>query len=134
MNLNNALWLILTLFFDVPSDLGPNTEEILFELYDRDKNRNTFLGLGIVGMEELLMNPSQRQIIPLQSRPYENDSVSGTLTVEVMLFDFSLSTVNNFNNIFSMLRTSLVPFYRWNGCTQQSPFWRVHFSNQNDFM
>ena len=39
----------------------------MFELYDRDKNRNTFLGLGIVGMEELLMNPSQRQIIPLQS-------------------------------------------------------------------
>jgi len=29
------------------------------------------------------MNPSQRQIIPLQSRPYENDPVSGTLTVEV---------------------------------------------------
>lgn len=34
-------------------------------------------------MEELLMNPSQRQIIPLQSRPYENDPVSGSLTVEV---------------------------------------------------
>jgi hypothetical protein len=58
----------------------------MFELYDRDKNRNTFLGLGIVGMEELLMNPSQRQIIPLQSRPYENDCVSGTLTVEVITF------------------------------------------------
>ncbi|XP_057372769.1 uncharacterized protein LOC130693609 [Daphnia carinata] len=68
-------------------DLGPNTEEIMFELYDRDKNRNTFLGLGIVGMEELLMNPSQRQIIPLQSRPYENDSVSGTLTVEFLFID-----------------------------------------------
>ena len=66
------------------SDLGQNTEEILFELYDRNKNVNSFLGLGIVGMEELLMNPSQRQIIPLQSRPYENDPVSGTLTVEVI--------------------------------------------------
>lgn len=75
------------------SDLGPNTEEILFELYDRDKNRNTFLGLGIVGMEELLMNPSQRQIIPLQSRPYENDTVSGTLTVEV----------NHFQSFFAYL-------------------------------
>lgn len=52
-------------------------------MYDREKNRNKFLGLGIVGMEELLINPSQRQIITLQSRPYENDPVSGTLTVEV---------------------------------------------------
>lgn len=55
----------------------------MFELYNRERNKITFLGLGIVGMEELLMNPSQRQIIPLQSRPYENDPVSGTLTVEV---------------------------------------------------
>jgi len=36
------------------------------------------------------MNPSQRQIIPLQSRPYENDPVSGTLTVEVFLLIFLL--------------------------------------------
>lgn len=75
------------------SDLGPNTEEILFELYDREKNRNTFLGLGIVGMEELLMNPSQRQIIPLQSRPYENDSVTGTLTVEVTVNKFKFNHI-----------------------------------------
>lgn len=41
------------------------------------------MGLGIVGVEELLINPSQRQVISLQSRPYEGDSVSGTLTAEV---------------------------------------------------
>lgn len=42
------------------------------------------MGLGIVGVEELLANPSQRQIIPLQARPYEADEVTGTLTVEVI--------------------------------------------------
>jgi len=68
-------------------DLGSRTEEILFELYDRFENQDTFLGLGIVGMEELLMNPSQRQIIPLQARPYENDPISGTLTLEFLFID-----------------------------------------------
>lgn len=65
------------------SDLSPNTAEILFEVYDRATKPHQFLGLGIVGVEELLINPSQRQIISLQSRPYESDSVSGTITVEV---------------------------------------------------
>lgn len=41
------------------------------------------MGLGLVGVEELLANPSQRQIIPLLARPYEPDEVTGTLTVEV---------------------------------------------------
>lgn len=65
------------------SDLSDGTLELLFELYDK-KNGN-FLGLGIVGIEELVATPSQRQIIPLQSRPYENDEVSGSLTVEVRI-------------------------------------------------
>ncbi|XP_025830079.1 uncharacterized protein LOC108736303 isoform X3 [Agrilus planipennis] len=63
-------------------DLSPNTAEFLFEIYDRAAKPHRFLGLGIVGVEELLANPSQRQIITLQSRPYETDPVSGTLTVE----------------------------------------------------
>ena len=61
--------------------MSEGTLEILFEIYD--KVDNTFYGLGIVGIEELIATPSQRQIIPLQSRPYENDEVSGSLTVEV---------------------------------------------------
>lgn len=65
------------------SDLSPNTAELLFEIYDHSAKPHRFLGLGIVGVEELLINPSQRQIISLQSRPYESDPVSGTLTVEV---------------------------------------------------
>lgn len=65
------------------SDVSPNTQELLFEIYDHAVKPNRFLGLGIVGVEELLINPSQRQTISLQSRPYESDQVSGTLTVEV---------------------------------------------------
>lgn len=41
------------------------------------------MGLGIVSVEELKNNPSQKQTITLQSRPLEKDDVSGTLTVEV---------------------------------------------------
>lgn len=71
--------------------MSPNTAELLFEVYDRATKPPRFLGLGIVGVEELLINPSQRQIISLQSRPYESDPVSGTLTVEVRnLYGFHL--------------------------------------------
>lgn len=62
---------------------------MLFEVYDHAVKPHKFLGLGIVGVEELLINPSQRQIITLQSRPYESDPVSGTLTVEVRNINFS---------------------------------------------
>lgn len=66
------------------SDVSPHTAEILFEVYDRrTHDQHQFLGLAIVGVEELLINPSQRQTIALQSRPYQEDTVSGTLTVEV---------------------------------------------------
>ena len=74
---------LTNVFISFCSDLSPNTAELLFEIYDRANKANKFLGLGIVGVEELLINPSQRQVISLQSRPYEADEVSGTLTVEV---------------------------------------------------
>ncbi|CAH0547799.1 unnamed protein product [Brassicogethes aeneus] len=68
-------------------DLSSQTAELLFEIYDRAVQPHKFLGLGIVGVEELLINPSQRQIISLQSRPFESDPVSGTLTVEFMFIE-----------------------------------------------
>lgn len=76
-------------------DVSPNTAELLFEVYDRGGQLQTsanartgrFLGLGIVGVEELLINPSQRQVISLQSRPYEGDTVSGTLTAEFLFIE-----------------------------------------------
>jgi len=68
----------------VLSTLNQTTEEILFEIYDCNPNGgNQFMGLAIVSVEELLVNPYQRQVLSLQSRPYQNDSVSGTLTLEV---------------------------------------------------
>lgn len=74
---------ILFQFVYCHSDVGQNTTEVLLEVYDHENKSNRFLGLGIVGVEELWANPSQRQIIPLQARPYEEDEVTGTLTVEV---------------------------------------------------
>ncbi|XP_063229821.1 uncharacterized protein LOC134534973 isoform X2 [Bacillus rossius redtenbacheri] len=70
-------------------DVSPGTAELLFEVYDRggpNKERR-FLGLGIVGVEELLINPSQRQTISLQARPFEKDQVSGMLTVEFLFIE-----------------------------------------------
>lgn len=66
------------------STLNRMTEEILFEVYDcQPDGRNRFMGLAIVGVEELLVNPYQRQVLSLQTRPYQDDPVSGTLTLEV---------------------------------------------------
>lgn len=76
------------------STLNLMTEEILFEVYDCDVNGGSqFMGLAIVSVEELLVNPYQRQVLSLQTRPYQDDSVSGTLTLEVSnlhcrLYDF----------------------------------------------
>jgi len=72
------------LYLVVSSTLNRTTEEILFEVYDCNPNGgNQFMGLAIVSVEELLVNPYQRQVLSLQSRPYQDDSVSGTLTLEV---------------------------------------------------
>lgn len=68
-------------------DVSQNTTEVLLEVYDRTNINDRFLGLGIVGVDELLMNPSQRQIIPLQARPYEEDEITGTLTVEFLFIE-----------------------------------------------
>jgi hypothetical protein len=67
------------------------TEEILFEVYDSNPNgSNRFMGLAIVSVEELLVNPYQRQVLSLQARPYQDDPVSGTLTLEVSVRNVEL--------------------------------------------
>ncbi|XP_054285153.1 uncharacterized protein LOC129001748 isoform X8 [Macrosteles quadrilineatus] len=68
-------------------DVTGHTSEILCEVYDRAGGQNKFLGLAIVGVEELLINPSQRQTISLQSRPYQEDQVSGMLTLEFLFIE-----------------------------------------------
>ncbi|XP_048488243.1 uncharacterized protein LOC105393438 isoform X3 [Plutella xylostella] len=77
-------------------DLSPQTAELLFEVYDRSaapatgtaSNQHRFLGLGLVGIDELLAAPSQRQQIALQTRPMEDEhDVTGTLTVEFLFIE-----------------------------------------------
>ncbi|CAH0697715.1 unnamed protein product [Spodoptera exigua] len=76
-------------------DLSPQTAELLFEVYDRTgppspgggPSQHRFLGLGLVGIDELLAAPSQRQQIALQTRPMEEHDVSGTLTVEFLFIE-----------------------------------------------
>ncbi|GBP62705.1 Protein kinase C-like 3 [Eumeta japonica] len=73
-------------------DLSPDTAELLFEIYDRTGpptpgSQHRFLGLGLVGIDELLAAPSQRQQIGLQKRPMENEDVTGVLTVEFLFIE-----------------------------------------------
>ncbi|KAL5239256.1 hypothetical protein ACI65C_006666 [Semiaphis heraclei] len=79
--------------------LNRTTEEILFEVYDCNPNGggNQFMGLAIVSVEELLVNPYQRQVLSLQSRPYQDDSVSGTLTLEGTS-DFTSERLSMYND------------------------------------
>jgi hypothetical protein len=71
-------------------DLSHASSEILFEVYDRPVNPNDFpkfLGLGLVGIDELAVGPSSSQIIALQPRPYETDPVSGAINVEFVFIE-----------------------------------------------
>lgn len=71
-------------------DLSHASSEILFEVYDRPTNPNEypkFLGLGLVGIDELAVGPSSSQVIGLQPRPYETDPVSGAITVEFVFIE-----------------------------------------------
>lgn len=71
-------------------DLSNASSEILFEIYDRPANANEypkFLGLGLVGIDELAVGPSSCQTIALQPRPYETDPVSGAISVEFVFIE-----------------------------------------------
>jgi hypothetical protein len=72
-------------------DLSNASSEILFEVYDRaDATSNgfpKFLGLGLVGIDELSVGVASSQIISLQPRPYETDDVSGAITVEFVFIE-----------------------------------------------
>ncbi|XP_022179505.1 phospholipid transfer protein C2CD2L, partial [Myzus persicae] len=99
--------------------LNRTTEEILFEVYDCNPNGgNQFMGLAIVSVEELLVNPYQRQVLSLQSRPYQDDSVSGTLTLEfIFLEDEDQNAVSKGTSDFTNERTSM-----YNDHYLQEPF------------
>lgn len=72
------------------SDLSNQSAEILFEIYDRPVNTGDapkFLGLGLVGIDELAVGPASSQILTLQPRPYETENVSGAITVEFVFIE-----------------------------------------------
>ena len=71
-----------------------HSSEILFEIWDQSGATEKFLGLGIVSVSELMTTPSQRHVIPLQGRPYEDDQVSGLLTIEFVFKDSSKGWTN----------------------------------------
>ncbi|XP_011184501.2 uncharacterized protein LOC105213405 isoform X8 [Zeugodacus cucurbitae] len=71
-------------------ELSPQSAEILFEVYDRpDKGVEAprFLGLGLVGIDELAVGPASTQVLTLQPRPYETSPVSGTITVDFVFIE-----------------------------------------------
>ncbi|XP_052897867.1 uncharacterized protein LOC128304697 [Anopheles moucheti] len=59
---------------------------------NQSKSRNAsggqkFLGLGLVGIDELANGPATTQILELQPRPYETETITGSLTVEFVFID-----------------------------------------------
>lgn len=71
-------------------DLSNASSEILFEVYDRPNGPNEypkFLGLGLVGIDELAVGISSSQVIGLQPRPYETQNVTGAITVEFVFIE-----------------------------------------------
>uniref|UniRef100_A0A1I8N1T5 Protein kinase C-like 3 n=1 Tax=Musca domestica TaxID=7370 RepID=A0A1I8N1T5_MUSDO len=71
-------------------DLSPQSAEILFEVYDRPADATAapkFLGLGLVGIDELAVGPASTQVLALQPRPYETQQVSGSITVDFVFIE-----------------------------------------------
>lgn len=75
----------------IDSDLSQQSAEILFEIYDRAPAGvdapPKFLGLGLVGIDELAVGPASSQILALQPRPYESDDIQGAITVEFVFIE-----------------------------------------------
>lgn len=82
---------ILTLFRSAHrSDLTNQSAEILFEVYDRPARAGDpprFLGLGLVGIDELSVGPASSQLLALQPRPYETEAVNGVITVDFVFIE-----------------------------------------------
>ncbi|XP_017838532.2 uncharacterized protein LOC108596867 isoform X21 [Drosophila busckii] len=71
-------------------ELSPQSAEILFEVYDRPviaSDPPKFLGLGLVGIDELAVGPASTQLLQLQPRPYETQPVAGAITVDFVFIE-----------------------------------------------
>lgn len=70
--------------------MNQTSAEILFEVYDRPEkpsDQPTFLGLGLVGIDELTVGPASSQVLTLQPRPYETQQVHGTIYIEFVVIE-----------------------------------------------
>ncbi|EEB15891.1 conserved hypothetical protein [Pediculus humanus corporis] len=78
-------------------NVKPGKGELLFEIYENTSKK--LLGMGIVGTEELMSNHTRRQMIPLQSQPFESDRITGSIAVEVFYtpHDFIITSVSAFS-------------------------------------
>uniref|UniRef100_A0AC35U645 Phorbol-ester/DAG-type domain-containing protein n=1 Tax=Rhabditophanes sp. KR3021 TaxID=114890 RepID=A0AC35U645_9BILA len=127
----------------------PSTEEILFELYEGvplpDKhpkqssilpNKEThqddqqiFLGLAIVGLDELKRSNESLHCLRLQGRPYKNDQVSGTLTVEFQFYhDPTVTAVGEQVDEFVAVDKNLGTSIRETVTINKTPFTNQHDS------
>lgn len=80
----------INVFLRYCSELSPQSAEILFEVYDHPviaSDPPKFLGLGLVGIDELAVGPASTQLLQLQPRPYETQPVSGAITVDFVFIE-----------------------------------------------
>lgn len=72
------------------SEMSNSSKEVLFEVWN-DAKSESFMGLGIVSVDELLITQNQRLVIPLQGNPSGLGKLSdqakfgGMLTVQFLL-------------------------------------------------
>ena len=95
------------------SDITSKSTEILFEVWDKvsecndqQEQKDAFLGLGIVSVEELQIATTSRHVIPLQGRPYfgaeddaDENNINGLLTVEFVLLETKVSRKDEVSQI-----------------------------------
>ena len=99
--------------FSFNSDITSKSTEILFEVWDKvgeckdqQEQKDMFLGLGIVSVEELQIATTSRHVIPLQGRPYfdaeddaDENNINGLLTVEFVLLEKQVSKKDDVSQI-----------------------------------
>ena len=73
---------------------------------DQQEQKDAFLGLGIVSVEELQIATTSRHVIPLQGRPYfdadddaDENNINGLLTVEFVLLETQVSRKDEVSQI-----------------------------------
>ncbi|KAI6233673.1 hypothetical protein M3Y99_00881400 [Aphelenchoides fujianensis] len=71
--------------------INEKSDEVLFEVYGVNERGprtgdNVFLGLAIAGLGEMRRSTSRVHELHLQSRPYQNDRVTGLLTIQAEFY------------------------------------------------